>query len=47
MIYKNWKTIENPNKHQLIIPCEEPILKYDSHHDEVVNIATGEVIQEH
>jgi len=32
---KNWKTI-----------TEEPLLKYDPHRDEVINMKTGEVVQE-
>ena len=36
---ENWKTITTDEE-------GEPVLKYDSHHDEIVNIKTGEVIQE-
>ena len=36
---ENWKTITTDEE-------GEPVLKYDSHHDEIVNIRTGEVIQE-
>ena len=37
---KNWKVIT-------VNEDEEPILKYDPHRDEIVNILTGEVIQGH
>ena len=37
---KNWKTITTNDE-------GEPILKYDPHHDEIINIHTGEVIQGH
>ncbi len=35
---ENWKTITTDEE-------GEPVLKYDSHHDEIINIRTGEVIQ--
>ena len=37
---KNWKTVT-------VDEDGEPVLKYDAHHDETVNIRTGEVIQGH
>ena len=37
---KNWKTITTDKD-------GEPILKYDPHHDEIINIQTGEVIKGH
>ena len=37
---KNWKTITTDDE-------GEPILKYDPHRDEIVNVHTGEVIQGH
>ena len=37
---KNWKVITTTED-------GEPILKYDPHRDEIVNIHTGEVIQGH
>ena len=37
---KNWKVITTDE-------AGEPILKYDPHRDEIVNILTGEVIQGH
>ena len=37
---KNWKTITTDEN-------DEPILKYDPHRDEIVNIHTGEIIQGH
>ena len=37
---RNWKVIT-------VNEDEEPILKYDPHRDEIVNILTGEVIQGH
>ena len=37
---KNWKTVT-------VDEDGEPILKYDAHDDEAVNIRTGEVIQGH
>ena len=36
----NWKTITTDDE-------GEPILKYDPHRDEIINIMTGEVIQGH
>lgn len=36
----NWKTITTDDE-------DQPILKYDPHRDETVNIVTGEVIQGH
>ena len=36
----NWKTITTDDD-------GEPILKYDPHRDEIVNVHTGEVIQGH
>lgn len=43
-MWQNWKTIEikTPN---LNLPDDEPIFKYDDHHDEIININTGEVIK--
>jgi len=43
-MWKNWKTvtIKTPT---LFIPDDEPIFKYDDHHDEIININTGEVIR--
>ena len=35
---ENWKTITTDEE-------GEPVLKYDSHHDEIVNIRTGEIIE--
>ena len=40
MIMKNWKTIQYDEE-------EEPILKYDEHHDEIIDIRTGEIIKGH
>lgn len=41
---KNWKTVKTPF---LLDKCEEkPILKKDSHRAEIINILTGEVIDE-
>ena len=37
---KNWKLIATTED-------GEPLLKYDPHHDETVNVITGEVIQGH
>lgn len=37
---RNWKTVT-------VDEDGEPVLKYDAHHDETVNIRTGEVIQGH
>jgi hypothetical protein len=37
---KNWKTITTDKD-------GEPILKYDPHHDEIINIHTGEVVKGH
>ena len=37
---KNWETVT-------VDEDGEPVLKYDAHHDETVNIRTGEVIQGH
>ena len=37
---KNWKTVT-------VDEDGEPVLIYDAHHDETVNIRTGEVIQGH
>ena len=42
-MWKNWKTITIKNPH-LKIPDDEPVFKYDDHHDETININTGEVI---
>ena len=36
----NWKTITTNDD-------GEPILKYDPHRDEIVNIHTGEIVQGH
>lgn len=43
-MWKNWKTVEikTPN---LNIPDDQPVFKYDDHHDEIININTGEVIR--
>lgn len=43
-MWRNWKTVEikSPN---LNIPDDDPIFKYDDHHDEIININTGEVIR--
>ena len=43
-MWRNWKTVEikSPN---LNIPDDDPIFKYDDHHDEIININTGEVIK--
>ena len=38
---KNWKTITTNEE------TGEALLKYDPHHDEIVNVVTGEVIQGH
>ena len=43
-IWKNWKTVEIRNP-KLMIPDDEPCFKYDDHHDEIININTGEVIK--
>ena len=37
---KNWKLIATTED-------GEPLLKYDPHHDETVNVITGEVVQGH
>lgn len=37
---KNWKLISLDDN-------QEPLLKYDPHRDEIVNVQTGEVIQGH
>ena len=37
---KNWKVITTDED-------GEPVLKYDPHRDEVVNVRTGEVVQGH
>lgn len=37
---KNWKVITTDE-------AGEPILKYDPHRDEIVNVQTGEVVQGH
>ena len=37
---KNWKVITTDE-------TGEPILKYDPHRDETVNVITGEVVQGH
>ena len=37
---KNWKVITTDE-------AGEPILKYDPHRDETVNVITGEVVQGH
>ena len=42
-IWKNWKTVEIRNP-KLMIPDDEPEFRYDDHHDEIININTGEVI---
>ena len=38
---KNWKTITTNEE------TGEPILKYDPHRDEIIDVLTGEVIQGH
>ena len=43
IMWKNWKTLTIKNPH-LKIPDDEPVFKYDDHHDETININTGEVI---
>ena len=37
---KNWKIITVDEQ-------DQPILKYDPHRDEIVNVITGEVVQGH
>ena len=37
---KNWKLVQ-------VTEEGEPLLKYDPHRDETVNIVTGEVVQGH
>ena len=37
---KNWKVITTDE-------AGEPVLKYDPHRDEIVNVITGEVVQGH
>ena len=43
IMWRNWKTITIKNPH-LVIPDDDPVFKYDDHHDETININTGEVI---
>ena len=43
-MWRNWKTITIKNP-RLNIPDDDPVFKYDDHHDETININTGEVIQ--
>ena len=43
IMWRNWKTITIKNP-KLIIPDDDPVFKYDDHHDETININTGEVI---
>ena len=43
-MWRNWKTVEIKSP-ILNIPDDEPIFKYDDHHDEIININTGEVIR--
>lgn len=42
-MWRNWKTITIKNP-RLNIPDDDPVFKYDDHHDETININTGEVI---
>ena len=42
-MWKNWKIVEIRNP-KLLIPCKDPEFRYDDHHDEIINIKTGEVI---
>ena len=37
---KNWKVITTDEE-------GNPVLKYDPHRDEIVNVVTGEVVQGH
>lgn len=41
---KKWKIVEIQNPH-LFIPDEDPELRYDHIHNEIINIHTGEVIK--
>ena len=43
-IWKNWKTVEIKNP-KLMILDDNPEFRYDDHHDEIININTGEVIR--
>ncbi len=40
--WKNWKTISNTQDYDT--DSESPILKFDEHHNEVVDITTGLVV---
>lgn len=44
-IWFNWKTIENVKDYFTL--SDDPILKYDSHHDEIVDITDGLVVNYH
>ena len=44
-IWFNWKTVDNINDYFTL--GDDPILKHDSHHDEIVDITTGLVVNYH
>lgn len=44
-IWYTWKTIDNVKDYFTM--SDNPILKYDSHHDEIVDITDGLVVNEH
>jgi len=44
MYYKNWKTIDNNSNYHT--ESENPILKKDEHHAEIVDITDGLVVED-
>ncbi len=44
MFWKNWKTVNN--KHDYHTESENPILKKDTHHAEIIDITDGLVVDE-
>ena len=44
MYYKNWKTIDN--NYYFNTESENPILKKDDHHAEIIDITDGLVVEE-
>ena len=44
MFWKNWKTVDN--KFDYCTESENPILKKDNHHAEVIDITDGLVVDE-
>lgn len=43
MYWKNWKTVSNNNYHT---ESENPILKKDDHHGEIIDITDGLVVDD-